>query len=442
MYNVYKFFGLNPKVWYLLSLGLFYLAVCSYHVFITLLYSVFQVSHYKRISILTSIALAISPFGSEIVVWYATIHYSIVFICLFCSLALMIKWKDDLIRVFPLCILLFIIAILSIELSYSIMPICLGLFLMLHYFHKTTTKLRVFIGFILLPQLVIFLIYNAINYLYYDKFLGHYSIVKVDYGIIYLFIHYIKIFLKHTLFINFFSQTIYEPFYNFIDNYALPIILLVCSISLVLLYLIKTRKIPIKPYHGLILFLFFSSIGLYIPISFLSFHNWKEIELDRLGYGTMMFGISMVFLIVWHLKSDFSRHLFYFIFLGLSVLLLHEYTTRWQKSALIRDNFSKNLPVYENKSVYLVAAPIVFKYAYLITINDTLELHRHLKIFKNSTPNSQYRILGFYNMVDIDDIISVKKINDSSIHCRTEKWGAWCWFNLKSAIKSYEIPMS
>ncbi len=250
--------------------------------------------------------------------------------------------------------------------------------------------------------------------------------------------HYIKLILKHIFFINYFGQRFYECIYNTVDEYSIVIVFSSLALIAFVLYryLFPIRRI--NNFKALILFFLSCSISLYIPLSFLFFQNWKEIELDRLGYGTMVFGVSMVFLIVWHLKSEFCRHLFYFIFLGLSALLLHEYTTRWQKSGLIRDNFSKNLPVYEHKSVYLVAAPIVFKYAYLITINDTLELHRHLKIFKNSTPNSQYRILGFYNMVDIDDIISVKKINDSSIHCRTEKWGAWCWFNLKSAIKSYE----
>lgn len=438
LYNTYKFFGVGTKAWYILSLSLFYLSICSFHVFISKLYLLFQVPHYRRISSLTTIAIAISPFGSEIVVWYATIHYSIVFICLFCSLSLILKWKDNLIRVAPFSTLLFILAILSIELSYSIVPICFSLFLLLYYSQKTASSIQKFLILILLPQTCIFLTFNFINYFHYDNFLGHYSIEKTDFEIFYLITHYLKIFVKHSFFINILGQSIYEPIYNFIDEFALPISLILVSFLLYAWYAVKAKMIVLRHYHALTLFLFSSSIFLYIPISFLFFHNWKEIELDRLGFGTMMFGISMVFLLVWHLKNPCIRQLFYFSFFVLSILLLNDYTTRWQKSALVRDQFSNNLPIYENKSVYLIAAPIVFQYAYLISINDSLELKRHIKIFQNSAPNSQYRILGFYNMKDIDDIVSVRKINDSAIHCRVEKWGSWCWFNLKSAIKSYE----
>lgn len=438
LYSTYKYFGVKASAWYALSTGLYYGVVVSFHIFLCNFYRVFNIERYKELTFITCLAMVLCPFGTEIVVWNATIHYSIVFICLFTSCSLILYNKGNIYGRATIFLVLFLISILSIELSYSIIPITFLSFILLYYFKKTSLTIRQYVSYFLLPQVVIFVCYNFICWKFYDKFLGHYNIGKVDFGVVHLIIHYIKLTAKHLLFVNYFGQNVYEAFYNGIDKYAILIIIAFILLLLYTIYYFVVHYKNLSYSQGIIAFFFLSSISLYIPISFLFFHNWKEIELDRLGYGTMLFALTALFYIIWEVRNYFIKFSFYFLFIGFSVLLLQEYSVRWEKSAIVRKSFSNNLPVYKDKNVYLVAAPILMKYAYLITINDSMELHRHLRIFKKQALSNDYRILGFYNMIDIDDLISVTKLNDTSITVRVEKWGAWCWYNLKSSIQRVE----
>ena len=438
LYTIYKTFGTDFKAWYLFNVGFFYGSVLTIHCFLSMLYKTFKIEKYKELTILTCIALVACPFGSEIAVWYATIHYSVVFICLFLTGIIILYRGQSLFLRATLSAILFSIAILSIELSYSMIPIAGSLFLLLYWMQKTDLRFKEYIVFFFIPHLLIFLGYNIICYNYYDKFLGHYRIDKVDFDVLYLIVHYFKLIVKHLTFVNLFGQGVYDTFFQWIDENR--ILFLVCFLGPLsfLVFKIRNRIANPSPKVAIILFFIACSVFLYIPVSFLFFHNWKEIELDRLGYGSMAFIIMALFFVVWQLKPRVIKTNFFSGFLLASALLLYSYTSRWEKSATVRKHFSENLPFYKDKNVYLVGAPILMQYAYLITINDSLELYRHLRVFRKLQPTKEYKILGFYNMLDIDDMISVTKRSDVCIEVRVERWGAWCWSSLKSAIERKE----
>jgi hypothetical protein len=438
LYTIYKTFGTDFKAWYLFNIGLFYGTILTIHSFLSKLYKRFHIEKYKELTILTCIAIVVCPFGSEIAVWYATIHYSIVFICLFLTCILILSQGHSLFQRAVLSALLFSMAILSIELSYSIIPISGSLFLLLYWKQKTDLRFNQYIIFFFIPHLLIFLAYNFICYKYYDKFLGHYRIDKVDFDVLYLIVHYFKLLVKHFTFINLFGQGVYHSFFQWIDENRF--LFITCFIAPISYLIFKTRRrlLSPSPEIGIILFLIACSVFLYIPVSFLFFHNWKEIELDRLGYGSMAFIIMALFFVFWQFKSGVTKSIVFGLFLLASSLLLYNYNSRWEKSATVRKHFSENLPFYKDKNIYLVGAPILMQYAYLITINDSLELYRHLRVFRKQQPTKEYKILGFYNMLDIDDMISVTKLNDTCIEVRVERWGTWCWNNLKSAIEPKE----
>lgn len=336
-------------------------------------------------------------------------------------------------------IIFFVIAIFCIELSYSIIPISWALFVLLKRFQKTTTTYRKFIGLIVIPQLIIFFGYNIVTYLFYNKFLGHYSIDKVEFGYDYLGIHFLKIWIKHATIINFFGLDFYQTIYSAIDK-AGYILLVVLGTIIGYYGYQKARQIEYKitPFYGLVLFHVLCSGFMYVPVSFLFFHNWKEVELDRLGMGVMIFGMSALVLLWSQIRYGVLRHLIAFAFFGMSCLLLHDYTTRWKKSAIVRMNFIANLPIYPHNNVYVLATPILMKYVYLFAINDSMEIHRQLRVFRKIIPTSSYRIMAFYNMSDIDDIVIAKKINDSTVRCELKKWGNWGWFNLKESLQMVE----
>lgn len=272
----------------------------------------------------------------------------------------------------------------------------------------------------------------------HDKMLGHYHMSKVDFNVFHLIVHCLKLYIKFGLLPNFFGQKFYEPLFNLIDKWEILFAALTVGATLFIFRFINVKRKEMKEEDGLILFLIAASFCFYIPISFLFFHNFKEIELDRLGVGVFLFGISWLLILVFRIRNEFIKHFILISYFILSVMMLQDYTTRWENSKIVRKGFVENLPIYENKDVYVVATPILFKYAYLFAINDSMEIHRYIKIFKKIKTTSTYNIVGFYNMTDIDDMVTVTKVDSMTLNVELKKWGNWCWKNLRTAIEPKE----
>lgn len=438
LYKYYLWAGISAKKWYLLFCGLFSIMILSYQLFLRSFFEKFDFKNGKSIAIISSILIAFSPFCTEIVVWYATIHYHLVFTTTFLILFL-ISSLDTKFKLKSFLILaLFVFSIFCIELAYCIIPIAFLYFYILNKFEKTKLTWKQFGIYVFIPLLVIFVAYNIFIYLSCDKFLGHYKIAKYRHPLIFTFSHYLAMCVKAIFLPNFFGENTYKAVFKFIFDYEYFLFVGIFAPITFWIYKIRKSIFQLNLTTHIILFFILSSFLFYIPISFLFFHTWKEIELDRLMVGTILFLAPLVVFLAYHFELKLLKYTILPIYFLMGLYLLVDYNYRWQAAYEIKQNYISKMPTNEGKTIIL-ASPVLYKYCYVNAINDSLELPKTLKIFRDIPfQSSKYYIPAYYNMNLLDDVITTTKINDSTLRCDIRNWGIWYWRTLALGLVKYE----
>lgn len=438
---LYKYFllvGVSAKKWYLLFCSLFSLMILSYQWFLKSFFSKFDIKNGVEISIISSMLIAFSPFCTEIVVWYATVHYHLVFISAFIILRTISNLETHFFPKAILILSLFIFSIFCIELAYCIIPISILYFYLLKKFDKTAISWQKFISYIILPIIIVFVLYNLYIYIECNKFLGHYKIQKYRHPLIFTFSHYFAMCFKAIFLPNFFGENSYKKCFKFIFDYEYILFLLTIFSIVFVCFRNKKSILNLSLNSHIVCFFSLSSISYYLPISFLFFHTWKEIELDRLMVGPILFLIPIFVFCAFQYQLKWLKYTLLPIYFLIGLYMLIDYNHRWESAYEIKKNYVEKMPIDSDK-VIILASPVLYKYCYINSINDSLELPKTLSIFRK-TPfkTSKYYIPAYYNMNMLDDVVTATKINDSTLQCDLRNWGNWYWRTLALGLEPYE----
>ncbi len=433
----WKLFGTNGYAWLMVTTGLH-----AYNVTIVffVLRSLQQKLGFKNAqwsALLASFSFLISPLNTEPIVWYACIHYLITFACIFSIVWCIIHWqKFSLASLGIIISILYLIAILSLEVSYAAILLIAILFILFRnilFSNKQIFK----IGLVtILPMLLLTLAFFVLTRLTYGKWIGHYGVNAVVNNTVWsitgkFFGHLLKdIFFfnhygnRHT--VNLYLQT----------QHTLSIVFFLIVGGCI--YLLFFRNQYISPKWRFVLWLFLSLGAVYAPTCTLFFYDFMNIQTDRLEYFISPFIICLLIFGLYQISQPTLRNALLVVYLSIQLFVVKRNIAAWSSNRVLQESLINHANFPSGKRIFVLAAYTNFKGVYGFGVNQMVpqfeSMYQVLTHGKNC--GSEVHLIAYFNMNKMTDGVQVSVMNDSTLKVELNQWGSWFWEDMMHGLVS------
>jgi hypothetical protein len=233
-----------------------------------------------------------------------------------------------------------------------------------------------------------------------------------------------KYFFKYLIFTRHFPHHWKHNFNEFIGHYGIWITLFVlCAVGVY--FLIKRRY---KPYNNTALsFLSLAVLG-WLPTASLYYSYVLLGSNDRFGYVGSAFFILFLFSICQRLSKHF-KYLLLGSYLLMSAYLLYDMNIKWQKNAIVQESLIEDFRWMKEEKVYILSIPHNFHGIYLFRTGhkSPSTFYDHLKWIEGKEAEGAFIELNQYNMMSLEDGVSVHKKDPLHWYVEFNQWGNWSW---------------
>ena len=377
----------------------------------------------RTIAFFGSFLFLFSPYATEVLVWYACIHY------LLCSLLLLGAFyfvqqyaqrqrKQDAFKFY----LLFLAATFTLEISFSF-PLLVAVYLLwgknIHQRMRLTLQLA-------LPAVAIVAFYLVVNQYYQGSAIGHYGAsTHLNFSIPLLVGNLCKYSAKLFAYTQFLSYDNRQSLYLYFEKqevaYGVFFVLKLAAI----LFLIRFKKWNPPVRSSALLFFFF--VCALLPVLNLYFSYIVPIEGDRLSYFASLFATQLVALVAYTIFRSLA-------FVPLLVLLfvqkplLEKNISAWEQSGAVHQSLIAGYQWKDAPRVFVLQLPDNFSGAYMY--RDDVQgnvFYTELLLRKMVKPSQCVTQIIAYNMERNSDSINVEKISESEIKISFAQYGNWWW---------------
>ena len=425
LYSFWKLFGTDVFYWNLICLVLHVFNAYLLYIFLKIFFQkfIYKKDANKIVAFISSFLFLIAPLNTEAIVWLACMHYLITSFCLLSILILFeLYFQKNNRLLFISTFILYAIAAYSIELAYSI-PLVLSAYYIL--FCKDNKSFKSFFKIIIFPISIITLSVFIFTKVYYGVWIGHYKLNTSNFDYLSILSRFLIQFIEYSHITSFLKYNQKELIYTFCYNHlvVLFIIFIIISIGLYTLYTIKSKN---NKYTSFI-FLFSSTLFLFIPISIQFFWYMTPIIGDRFHY---MVGVFLIPLVVYFFYIFFNKYLsisILIVYLISSIFLLEKNIYNWNASKNIHEKVVNSFRWQNAKRIFVISQANMFNGAYIFGTEDDLKRTMYLT---HKIKNIDFYPISFYNMNLVTDKISIEKINDTTLKCSLNQYGNWFWKNM------------
>lgn len=436
-YPIYKYFGSDRIIWYVLYCLAHAIAAFSGYKTLSIIFSFAAINHFKRTAFYTSLLFLVSPFHNEVIIWKVCIQYSTITICLFVSIYLFLKDFKRQKIIYPLLnLLLFVIGLLSLEqiiiLPYFLLLIALFLTLIIRQFRA----LHRFLLYYYLPQHFLIAFYFAMSKIVYGQWVMHYGASTYS-GFISLdtAAKVYNYFIKYLALVRFYPHDYKAAIFSFTSK-PIPFIF-ITSIALLGILILSRKFIQGSKISGLILLMFMFYVVSLLPVIQLYFSFLLYSENDRLGYLSSFFIFALIVLFIFRLHPKI-RISFIALLICANIGCTFWISHLWMRSTEIYTAYYQNFDAYTYEKVFLLGVPdnyhgIPMMRAYPSGLEEALRYRKRKPFIGKMLDVIQF------NQVSKEDGMQAKKINDSTLLVKFTHNGSWFWYWGLGA-KSYETP--
>lgn len=377
----------------------------------------------RTIAFFGSFLFLFSPYATEVLVWYACIHY------LLCSLLLLGAFyfvqqyaqrqrTQDAFKFY----LLFLASTFTLEISFSF-PLLVAAYLLwgknIHQRMRLTLQLA-------LPAVAIVAFYLVVNQYYQGSAIGHYgAATHLNFSIPLLVGNLCKYSAKLFAYTQFLSYDNRQSLYLYFEKqevaYGVFFVLKLAAI----LFLIRFKKWNPPVRSSALLFFFF--VCALLPVLNLYFSYIVPIEGDRLSYFASLFASQWVALLCFTAFHNWGYVPILFLLLFQKPLLTKNITA-WEESGRVHRALLDSYCWQNAARVFVLQLPDNFRGAYLYrddvqgnVFNTELRL-RHL----NSPAQIVTQVIA-YNMQELNDSIRVETISEHEVKITFAQYGNWWW---------------
>jgi len=440
---IWKLFGLNGFAWFLVFITLHAaVAALSFEIFNSLL-SDYASGKYSVIAFAGTLLFLVSPYQTEVMVWYACIHY------LVCSLLLLIAFRVLLlylkqpalkwIIVFYCC---YITALFTLEISFAF-PIILFFFLLFYpskvFYGVDRIKL---IKIFLLPSLAGIIFYLLLSKLLRGSAVGHYGAsAHLNFSIPLIMANLSKYVSKIFLLTQFFPSYIKQKLYSVIEIEKFGWVLFGVLSVITFYFFLSFHKLKNSTRIAFLILSFFA-IAMQ-PVLNLYFSSIVNIEGDRFTYFASIFAYQFI---AFSCIIVFRRlgWVLLLVFLIFNIKFLQLNTNSWSRSLAIQNSLLSDFKWKDSQRIFLLNIPDNFRGAYMYRSTPPDNFFAKTIAFKTGIKlEDRITEIAEYNMNSVSDSVTVERLSDNELKVTFAQWGNWWWLRGIGAnsysTKDYEV---
>src|ERR1043165_1294161 len=430
--GVYYIVGKSSLGWFWVMITLHCLnAVLAYIVF-RKFYAVFNINFGALIAFCGGVLFLLSPYQTENVVWAATLHYSVALTIFFtgCWLVLrMVSTGTIAVTDTVLLLVLFIVSLLTLEIS-LIFPFAWSCLLLPAVLSgKTTLKIRDILTQVMLPFLMSIGLYFIMTKLIKGHWIPHYGATHLQNNSLQNYSSSVaRYILKLLGFVHFTEYDKREFIYGLCAHWkiALTIQLGAVAVLYFLLRKFKTNDVA-AVFVSLIclaLLLLFPSLQMYFMFLFTP-------ENDRLSY---FFSIAVYQLIpfLFFQLSAYAGLAVVMVYLLPGLYFLNKQVIKWHEAGVLHQRCVQSFTWTEAPHVYILNAPANYNGAYAFRNNERLPYA--LNFFKDyKQPERIHQVLSSaYSSLQDSTLVTV--VNDSTLRVQLVTNGGWLMNEFYGAV--------
>ncbi|HMQ49010.1 MAG TPA: hypothetical protein PKA00_16245 [Saprospiraceae bacterium] len=425
LYLFYQLFGKQAIAWYVLFTSFHIFNTCLAYKLGTLILRALKIESAERLAFFAALFFLLSPFHTEVVVWKVCLNFLMVSCFMLSSMIQTILWLEGRKRQPYLALLFFFLALFTFELAIMlpIMSAALIVFLPVKPIEGVSRPEAFKKG--ILPQFLLLGMYFVLNKIVLGEWVGHYGPeVHFNFDWLLMSSNGLAYFFKLLTFSRYWEHGDKEAFLFFLQKPPIAVMGLMLGLGMVLWGLLRQHSRKLKAI-SLCLGLFGLAIG---PVSNLYFYYIQYLENDRYSYLASVF----FFLFLSVLLSYLPRRLYHLsalVFICLSAVLLWRTNQHWKSATLVYNGLLDSFEWYDAPEVYLLNLPDNYKGVLLFRdfTEQNLAFADALKYIKDQPYEGKMYDVAQYNMISVNDGVSVTQDSTGLISVTFNQWGNWWW---------------
>lgn len=431
-----KLFGIKSAYWYLFMSFLHGANAFMFFKFLSYLLKRFKIDGALTASLFVSVLFLIHPYNIEPVVWRACVHYLISFFCIISSLYFISRYfEEEHLKHYVFAILLYVIALFSLEISYATGILWFFVALTLNYLTLSYkySFLRIVFQFLIVPFSFLGA-YLLLTYLKIGSAIGHYGAEEhLEFQFLQIVNNAFDYLTKHLLFardFKFYDKIYYQ---KITSDLGLTFIVLITGL-LIFLVLTKVRSLSIK-LSAIFLILFGIALS---PIVNLYFYNLLLSQNDRYGYLASPFIITSFVLIFWHFKNRL-KWIPLLTYFSISCYCFINLVIAWNQSEVVFNGLLKNFNYHDKKEVILLNVPDNYKGIFLFRVHnhDVSAINEALDVLYDNKYDGKLRRVAEYSMLRPVEKVAIRSDTTNHINVIFSDWGSW-WIKNGYGALPYE----
>lgn len=438
-YFSWEIFAFNSQAWMMVFVTLHaVVAMQSFNIF-KLLFQNEGVSYASANAFAGALLFLVSPYQTEVLVWYACIHYLVSSLLILVSFRFLLSYLHNGKPTFiALYYVSFIVSLFTLEISFTL-PLLLLVFFILwpSKIFRGSDRLEL-IKIFVLPSLMLLGVYFLLSKMLRGSAVGHYGAADhLNFSIPLLMANLSKYVSKIFFLSQFWAYEKRNWLYLFFEKKVFGYFLFAGLLLIAFGYLIVQHKLKGKTRISFLLFAFF--IIALLPILNLFFSSIVNIEGDRFTYFASIFATQFIGFTAIFIFRQFGW-LLLIVYAFLSFKFLSINTDSWKNSLSIQTSLIEEFRWSKAPKIFLLNIPDNFNGAYMFrsfepdnSFAETLALRRGLY-----TEDRTIEILE-YNMTALTDSVTVEKVSNTDLKVTFAQWGNWWWKHGKG-IGNYSKP--
>lgn len=418
-FTLYKLFGFNGKLWYILFAILHTLAAVQGFLLLNILLN--ETNNKKEISFYASLLFLISPLASDVIVSKVTIHYLLSAVFIFSCLRFYLEYEEKKFKKYLVfSVIYFILALFSLEIAYAV-PIAITFI----YFIQNKFKLEFNSFKIPLTYVIVLILFLLLHKIKIGSFIGHYGAeTHTKFILAQIIANLLGYISGYITFFDFYPHHIKIDILSSVNKYFWVFLLLCLVAIIIIIYkkLLWNKKILV-----LILLCGLSIIFL-LPIINL-FLTIVQNENDRYGYLASIFIYATFAFVIYKLFSKRIAATLLIFYSIISLFMSVSNIKNYEIAGDITSNVINDFKWYNKSKIYILVQPENVNGVRMFTSlsENNSEFASSLLLEKGIDIKDKTELIYEMNVNNIEDSIKIKVINPSHLHVEIGNWGTWFW---------------
>lgn len=428
---LWRLFKFNGTAWMLTFVALYAaVATVAFGVF-RRIFKHIQPANAAFISLSGVVLFLLSPYQTEVLVWYACVHYLVCSFLVLLAFLFFIRFLETADRKnIAAFYSVFIVAVFTLEISFSLPLVLLAFILLFPLKHfAVQDKVKLVLLFVL-PSAMCVAGYFLLSKLLRGNFAGHYGAdTHFNFSPSLLTANLMSYSAKFFALAQFWPHEKKEALYVLFQNKA-QVFVAVSTLVLVGTVIFYKRVSAAFRVAFFLLAAFALSLS---PILNLFFYSITNIEGDRFTYLASVFGAQFVaFSLITFLS--YAGWLTVFVFLFFQLKFLGVNTESWKNNRIVRQSLLEKFDHQNAQHIFILNLPDNYRGTYMFrTFPPDNSFAETYKLMYGKDFESKIVQVLSYNMNSMSDSVVVEKLSDNELKVTFAQWGNWWWVGGKGA---------